>query len=471
VAKIMGEYAAKDPAPQLFKETVVNSFREDIASNFGRDEDDAKRAFEARLSACASLDALEGLVRDYGIVSDPTSWTEMGNKAFGTKAWSTMTADEAIKLLGEPADSVIKRRLEGVVGLNAETMAREVVSLGVTLKLERVHSAVFECCFQKPCKNVYRRIMNDVRYDKEQCRMLTIKRGDTCAAVMDIFPTDGKLQKVSQDLLSKLRPRSLVMLSATLRTCGDHGIDFTYALKFIPSEWLEDTSTLLVPSRFEATQCKFWTGRRAYFGPKSSQYKYKNYIGDASDALLRVVQANGANGTMVLVFNNEAAADLRSALVGKLGTRNLPEDCTTDDLQEHRDRVDAGRGSVMFGTSKHATGVDLPRQYLTALFIANLPNAKFEEYHAEFYKHHSPSNTETEYWNSYFNMSTTTMRQAVGRLVRTERDRGVVFVYDRRFRDQSNPRAQHYQNFFAMHDLTRDVSHAVDLLPGAWPWG
>jgi ATP-dependent DNA helicase DinG len=101
-------------------------------------------------------------------------------------------------------------------------------------------------------------------------------------------------------------------------------------------------------------------------------------------------------------------------------------------LRRHRERIDAGEASVIFGLASFAEGVDLPGGYLTDVVITKLPFSVPDD----------PVDATMAEWieqrggNAFADWSVpaASMRltQAVGRLLRTEQDSGQVVLLDRR---------------------------------------
>ena len=101
-------------------------------------------------------------------------------------------------------------------------------------------------------------------------------------------------------------------------------------------------------------------------------------------------------------------------------------------LQQHRERIDQGQPSCLFGLASFAEGVDLPGDYLTDVIITKLPFSVPDD----------PVDATLAEWieqqggNAFSDLAVpvASMRltQAVGRLLRTEKDRGRVVILDRR---------------------------------------
>ena len=101
-------------------------------------------------------------------------------------------------------------------------------------------------------------------------------------------------------------------------------------------------------------------------------------------------------------------------------------------LRRHREAVDAGSGSVIFGLASFAEGVDLPGDYCVHVLIAKIPFAvpdnPLESALSEW--------VESQGRNAFMDVTvpdaSLRLVQASGRLLRTEDDSGQVTICDRR---------------------------------------
>jgi ATP-dependent DNA helicase DinG len=101
-------------------------------------------------------------------------------------------------------------------------------------------------------------------------------------------------------------------------------------------------------------------------------------------------------------------------------------------MRRHREAIDAGRGSVIFGLASFAEGVDLPGNYCSHVVIAKIPfavpDSPLEAALAEW--------VEAQGRNAFMEISVPDaalrLVQASGRLLRTEQDTGRVTLMDRR---------------------------------------
>ncbi|GIX31914.1 MAG: ATP-dependent DNA helicase DinG [Porticoccaceae bacterium] len=120
----------------------------------------------------------------------------------------------------------------------------------------------------------------------------------------------------------------------------------------------------------------------------------------------------------------QADADLPLLVQGRLPAAEI--------LRRHRERIDAGQGSAIFGLASFAEGIDLPGDYCRHVVIAKLPFAvpddPLQAAQAEW--------LEQQGKNPFRELSlpdaSLRLAQACGRLLRGAADRGRITVLDRR---------------------------------------
>lgn len=101
-------------------------------------------------------------------------------------------------------------------------------------------------------------------------------------------------------------------------------------------------------------------------------------------------------------------------------------------LLHHKQCIDEGKPSILFGTGSFAEGLDLPRKLLTNVIITKLPFGMPSDpvsiFHTEY--------IEKQGGNSFFDISlpdtSRQLIQAVGRLIRTKDDKGRIIILDNR---------------------------------------
>jgi len=101
-------------------------------------------------------------------------------------------------------------------------------------------------------------------------------------------------------------------------------------------------------------------------------------------------------------------------------------------IEQHKKRCDDEKSSIIFGTQSFSEGLDLPGKYLTNLIITKLPfsvpTSPVEEAQAEYIS--------VKGGNPFMSLSvpetSKKLIQATGRLLRNEKDQGVITLLDRR---------------------------------------
>jgi ATP-dependent DNA helicase DinG len=101
-------------------------------------------------------------------------------------------------------------------------------------------------------------------------------------------------------------------------------------------------------------------------------------------------------------------------------------------VRQHKDKIDAGKRSILFGLASLAEGIDLPGAYLTHVIIAKIPfsvpNDPLEESISEW--------LEAQGRNPFMEVTvpdaSLKLIQACGRLIRTEADQGQITILDTR---------------------------------------
>lgn len=182
-----------------------------------------------------------------------------------------------------------------------------------------------------------------------------------------------------------------------------------------------------VPSPFDYQQVARLVVPPMDFDP-SDTYRHTHFL---ADYLLR----HGMSGATLVLFTSRRQLEDTLAL--------LPEDFAgrvfaqgehgkAEIIRRHKERVDEGLPSIIFGLASFAEGIDLPGDYCDHVIIAKLPFSVPEE----------PVDATLAEWikakggNPFMEISVPDaaikLKQAVGRLIRTEYDSGMISILDRR---------------------------------------
>ncbi|MEH6822892.1 MAG: ATP-dependent DNA helicase DinG [Motiliproteus sp.] len=134
---------------------------------------------------------------------------------------------------------------------------------------------------------------------------------------------------------------------------------------------------------------------------------------------------------------------VRELVEPQLAARIIAQgDCSKQELmKQHKERVDAGKGSVLFGLNSFAEGVDLPGDYLKHVVIAKIPFAvpgrPVEKALDEWVR----AQGRDPFMEVAVPDASVRLIQACGRLLRSESDTGLISILDNRLTTKRYGRA------------------------------
>jgi len=224
-----------------------------------------------------------------------------------------------------------------------------------------------------------------------------------------------------------------VLTSATITTLGSFD---DYLRRAGLSSY--DVATIDLPSPFD-----YATSGTLVIPKVPSPKNYEAHTKAVTDHLIDDIGQQGNEGMLVLFSSRHQMEDVAGRLPEILRSRVLVqgEQSKSAIISAHRSRVDAGEPSVIFGLQSFTEGVDLPGSYCTHVFITKLPFAVPD----------SPVLRTLSEWierrggNPFMEISVPDtarrLEQALGRLIRTETDKGTVVVTDPRLWESRYGRA------------------------------
>ena len=106
-------------------------------------------------------------------------------------------------------------------------------------------------------------------------------------------------------------------------------------------------------------------------------------------------------------------------------------------LRKHKERVDQGQGSLIFGLRSFAEGVDLPGDYCTHLVITRIPFSVPDDPVDATLAELLQQQGKNPFREVSLPGAALRLVQAVGRLIRSENDSGIVSVVDSRLSNRS----------------------------------
>lgn len=110
-------------------------------------------------------------------------------------------------------------------------------------------------------------------------------------------------------------------------------------------------------------------------------------------------------------------------------------------VKKHCERVDSGEGSVIFGLASLSEGIDLPGNYLNHVIIAKLPFTVPSDPVEAALTEWLTDQGRNPFWEISVPDASIRLKQACGRLLRSEGDKGKITLLDRRILTKSYGKA------------------------------
>ena len=219
--------------------------------------------------------------------------------------------------------------------------------------------------------------------------------------------------------------RGAVLTSATLTSCGQ--FDF-----FLREAGLHDdaaVTTLEVPSPFDYARQGTLVARETVADPKEAA-RFTQEMVDALLGDLSRVQA----GALVLFTSREQMRLAVDALSTAMRSQVLVQTAMPRALllARHRDAVEMGEPSIIFGMQSFGEGLDLPGALCESLFITKLPFAPPDDPVGEARAEWLRGAGRDPFVELVVPATAIRLAQWVGRAIRTEEDRASVYCYDKR---------------------------------------
>lgn len=150
------------------------------------------------------------------------------------------------------------------------------------------------------------------------------------------------------------------------------------------------------------------------------------------DIIPRIIDKKSA--TLVLFSSKAQMEQVYDAMPEDLQTIILCQGYESKQriIKAHKLRVDRSEGSVIWGVSSFAEGVDLPGAYCKHVIIAKLPFAVPDEPLEAAYSEWVSARGGNAFMEVTVPDASTRLIQACGRLLRTETDEGKISILDRR---------------------------------------
>ena len=219
--------------------------------------------------------------------------------------------------------------------------------------------------------------------------------------------------------------RGAVLTSATLTSCGN----FDFFLREAGLHGDEAATTLEVASPFNYAAQGTLIAAETRADPKNAA----QFTTEMVDALLHDI-ARVEYGALVLFTSREQMRQAVDALPTAMRSVVLVQNALprTQLLRRHRERVDNGEPSVIFGMQSFGEGLDLPGRLCESVFITKLPFAPPDDPVGEARAEWLRAVGRDPFSELVVPATAIRLAQWVGRAIRTEEDMAHVYCYDKR---------------------------------------
>lgn len=219
--------------------------------------------------------------------------------------------------------------------------------------------------------------------------------------------------------------RGAVLTSATLTSCGN----FDFFLREAGLSNDTAVTTLEVPSPFDYARQGTLIARETTADPREAA----RFTAEMVEALLNDLSRIDA-GALVLFTSREQMRQAVEALSTHMRDQVLVQTALPRQtlLKRHREAVEMGEPSIIFGMQSFGEGLDLPGALCESLFITKLPFAPPDDPVGEARSEWLRSSGRNPFNELVVPATAIRLAQWVGRAIRTEEDQAHVYCYDKR---------------------------------------
>lgn len=150
------------------------------------------------------------------------------------------------------------------------------------------------------------------------------------------------------------------------------------------------------------------------------------------EQLNRIIQPE--NATLVIFTARQQMLNVLQGLDSELRQQVMTQDDYSKQtlVQRHREKVDRGEGSTIFGLASLTEGVDLPGDYVNHVIIAKLPFTVPSDPVEATLNEWLTDQGRNPFWEISVPDTSMRLKQACGRLLRSEQDTGRITLLDKR---------------------------------------
>ena len=216
-----------------------------------------------------------------------------------------------------------------------------------------------------------------------------------------------------------------IVTSATLAALGSFG---RFRMRSgVPNE----SRCVVVPSPFLHHQAATLVVPAMTSDPRNAE----EHTGEIVELLPTLFGAEEhSHGVLVLFSSRRQMKDVHFGLDAQWQEKILLQDdySRQELLKQHRQRIDEGAVSILFGLASLAEGIDLPGHYCEHVIIAKIPFAVPDDPVEAALSEWLEAQGRNPFMEITVPDAAIRLIQACGRLLRTEQDRGRITIMDRR---------------------------------------
>lgn len=218
----------------------------------------------------------------------------------------------------------------------------------------------------------------------------------------------------------------LVLTSATLAPCGS----FEQTKRALGLGDNDKVRTLALNSPFDYSKAKLIVPTMEH-GPENASMHTKEVVKHVK-AVINL--SNG--GVLVLFSSDKQMRDVYKGLTKDQRPKVMMQNDspTANIIKKHKQKIDDGEASIIFGLASFAEGIDLPGKYCVSVVIAKIPFPVPDEPILAAASEWIEKKGGNKFSILMLPIAWIRLLQAVGRLMRTESDYGYVFLLDNRIR-------------------------------------
>lgn len=223
---------------------------------------------------------------------------------------------------------------------------------------------------------------------------------------------------------------TLILTSATLKTTREAGFGFVLDRLGL-GKWVDAKNAISLPAVFDYSRAMFAVTRYMRYDARPSEIK--NFVDEVGQELGWFFRFTGGNG-LGLFTARIRMVDVFNVLEPELGKHNIPVGCQgeTGERRGLLEELKTRPGSILLGLKSFWEGVDVAGSNLSYVVMEKLPFPMLGEPIIRARAAEVRERGRHEFMDYILPLMLIDFKQGFGRLIRDEKDIGVVLLLDKR---------------------------------------